>query len=109
MDKIITISLLSSTIFFQDKIKDTESPLAATERDLETEKNNLEAEWEPHRKVSSVEQSTFTVERKLNVEIDMTGQEDKKEWSIHYVTEEDDTEKKDVGRRKLKIKRFFVC
>ena len=45
-----------------------------------------------------MEQSTFTVERKLNVEIDMTGQEDKKEWSIHYVTEEDDSEKKDVGK-----------
>ena len=76
---------------FQDKIKDALAP-------ADTEKDSLEAEWEPHRKVSSLEQSTFTVERKLNVEIDMTGQEDKKEWSIHYVTEEDDTEKKDVGK-----------
>ena len=82
---------------FQDKIKDTGSPFAVSERDLQTEKNNCEAEW----KVSSLEQSTFTVERKLNVEIDMTGQEDKAEWSIHYVTEEDDTEKKDVGKEKI--------
>ena len=50
-----------------------------------------------------MEQSTFTVEKKLNVEIDMNGDgdEDKKEWSIHYVNEEDNTEKKDVGKEKI--------
>ena len=58
--------------------------------------------WEPHRKVSGVEQSSFTVERKLNVEIDMTGHDrDRKEWSINYVDGQDESEKKDVGKEKI--------
>merc|ERR1712126_239732 len=60
--------------------------------------NKTEEEvWSPHRKVSGVEQTTFTAERKLNVEIDMSGAQDteKKEWVVNYVTEEDNSEKKD--------------
>merc|ERR1712198_750601 len=59
--------------------------------------NKTEEVWSPHRKVSGVEQTTFTVERKLNVEIDMNGDQDseKKEWVVNYVTEDDNSEKKD--------------
>merc|ERR1712106_713280 len=57
--------------------------------------------WEPHRKVSLLEQSTFTVEKKLNVEIDMNDEDDdRQKWKINYVAFEEDTEKKDVGKEK---------
>ena len=69
----------------------------------DNEKNDPKTEvWEPHRKVSGVEQSTFTVERKLNVEIDMNDQDrDRKEWSINYVDGQDESEKKDVGKEEI--------
>ena len=88
---------------FQENLAEKEPAVYDTgKKDLEKKENILESGvWEPHRKLSSVEQSTFTVERKLNVEIDMNGEEGKKEWSIHYVDEEDNTEKKDVGKEKL--------
>ena len=88
---------------FQENLAEKETAVYDTgKKDLEKKENILESGvWEPHRKLSSVEQSTFTVERKLNVEIDMNGEEGKKEWSIHYVDEVDNTEKKDVGKEKL--------
>merc|ERR1712203_58789 len=99
----VTVNVRSHQHFLQDNLARKESAVSDTEKiDLDKKKNILESElWEPHRKLSSVEQSTFTVERKLNVEIDMNGEEGKKEWSIHYVDEEDNTEKKDVGKEKL--------
>ena len=63
--------------------------------------------WQPHRKISSVEQSTFTVQRTLNVEINMTGEDnnsDQKqelEFKLQFEKEEDDTEKKDIGTEKI--------
>ena len=85
----------------QDKFTNLKSALFAGKTD--DEKNDPKTEvWEPHRKVSGVEQSTFTVERKLNLEIDMNGQDrDRKEWSINYVDDQDDSEKKDVGNKKI--------
>ena len=84
----------------QDKFANLKSALFAGKTD--NEKNDPKTEvWEPHRKVSGVEKSTFTVERKQNVEIDMNGQDrDRKEWSINYVDDQDDSEKKDVGKEK---------
>ena len=66
--------------------------------------NKTEEEWSPHRKVSGVEQTTFTVKRKLNVEIDMNGDQDseKKEWVVNYATEEDNSEKKDDEKENWK-------
>merc|ERR1711915_570645 len=66
--------------------------------------NKTEEEWSPHRKVSGVEQTTFTVERKLNVEIDMNGDQDseKQEWVVNYVTEDDNSEKKDDEKENWK-------
>ena len=53
--------------------------------------------------MSGVEQSTFTVERKLNVEIDMNGQDkDKKQWIVDFVDDQDESEKKDVGKEEMK-------
>merc|ERR1711915_605366 len=66
--------------------------------------NKTEEVWSPHRRVSGVEQTTFTVERKLNVEIDMNGDQDseKKEWVVNYVTEDDNSEKKDDEKENWK-------
>eukprot|EP00092_Neocalanus_flemingeri_P007305 GFUD01007889.1.p1 GENE.GFUD01007889.1~~GFUD01007889.1.p1 ORF type:complete len:178 (+),score=71.08 GFUD01007889.1:37-570(+) len=79
-----------------------EKPPVVTNTACNSEKASVEnGAWEPHRKVSLVEQSTFTVERKLNVEIDMNEKDDDREnWKIHYVASEEDTEKKDVGNEK---------
>ena len=84
----------------QDKLTNVASTLA----DGKPEKNVPETEvWEPHRKVSGVEQSTFTVERKLNVEIDMNGQDkDKKQCSVDFVDDQYQSEKKDVGKEEMK-------
>jgi hypothetical protein len=74
----------------QDKFANPKSTLFAVKTD--NEKNDPKTEvWEPHRKVSGVEQSSFTVERKLHVEIDM----------INYVDAQDESEKKDVGKEKI--------
>ena len=85
----------------QDKFANLKSALFAGKTD--NEKNDPKTEvWKPQRKVSGVEQSTFTVERKLYVEIDMNGQDrDRKEWSINNVDDQDDSEKKDVGNKKI--------
>jgi hypothetical protein len=85
----------------QDKFANLKSEVFAGKTDIE--KNDPKTEvWESHRKVSGVEQSTFTVERKLNVEIDMNDQDrDRKEWSINYADHQDESEKKDVGKEKI--------
>ena len=57
--------------------------------------------WEPHRKVSLVEQSTFTVEKTLNVEIDMNVKDELREkWESNYVAYEEGMEKVDRGTEK---------
>ena len=86
----------------QDKFSNLKSELFTGKTD--NEKNDSKTEvWEPHRKVSGMEKSTFTVERKLNVEIDMNGQDrERKEWSINYVDDQDESEKKDVGKLEIK-------